>query len=423
MAQVIGNCSGPICAQCPKQHGKYVEFGSQPDTQACAHCFGVVHCPLAASQVCPLAQLPQVPPHPSGPHDLPEHCGVQSGAHFTSTPPQLLKLASHCLPWQFCQTPLAARQSQFFPLQTDPEGQRLPSLHLTLGAPHQACTHFPACLAQFPELVQPSPAQLNSTSPSMHTQPSGPQLELTGQVVPSLQVMEPAPHQSSAQEPAAPQLWPLGQVPQLPPQPSAPQVLPAQVGLQTGAPLPQPAAKAIARTSAADIERTGVSIRESITLITSRQTRVGIAREIAPAGQFSSCIAPPHSPAFAADGLTDTDGEPSASATRCRSRTNLARHRDAAMIGEMSCHFPGAMPQPGGKVFDPSNRARAAEVAGRSAAGCAGLSGRCVAPPGCRAGVWRARRTATRPAQHTRRVVAGSGRRNLARGRRPRALT
>jgi len=37
----------------------------------------VVHVP-AALHVCPEAQVPQVPPQPSGPQVLPVHCGVQT---------------------------------------------------------------------------------------------------------------------------------------------------------------------------------------------------------------------------------------------------------------------------------------------------------------------------------------------------------
>jgi hypothetical protein len=103
----------------------------------------------------------------------------------------------------------------------------------------------------------------------MQTQPAGPQVELTGQVVPSPQLMEPAPHQSSAQDPEESQLWPLVQDPQLPPQPSAPQAFPAQDGLQTAAPLPQPLASATASASAAGIQRTGLSLSEPITWTTS----------------------------------------------------------------------------------------------------------------------------------------------------------
>src|SRR5215471_3029968 len=44
---------------------------------AWAHPPPPLQCPLA-SQVCPVAQLPQEPPQPSEPHCLPPHCGLQT---------------------------------------------------------------------------------------------------------------------------------------------------------------------------------------------------------------------------------------------------------------------------------------------------------------------------------------------------------
>jgi hypothetical protein len=42
---------------------------------------GVTHCPEVL-QVLPLAQVPQLPPQPSGPHCLPVQLGVQLLSHL-----------------------------------------------------------------------------------------------------------------------------------------------------------------------------------------------------------------------------------------------------------------------------------------------------------------------------------------------------
>jgi len=44
-----------------------------------------LHAPVVVLQTCPLGHVPQVPPQPSGPHDLPEHLGVHEVLHCPFT--------------------------------------------------------------------------------------------------------------------------------------------------------------------------------------------------------------------------------------------------------------------------------------------------------------------------------------------------
>src|SRR5581483_11143459 len=147
-----------------------------------------VQVPLAL-QVWPLAQLPQVPPQPSEPQVLPLQLGVQ--------PPPPPPPPVHDWP------------------------------HTELTSPTQIESH---AVAQ----------QYESAAQILVAHGSQPEVSLPPDEQIGCEQVPPPPPPLETQVPLALQVEPVAQVPQLPPQPSEPQVLPLQLGVQPPPPPPPP---------------------------------------------------------------------------------------------------------------------------------------------------------------------------------------
>jgi len=150
---------------------------------------------------CPKWHLPQVPPHPSGPHSLPAQFGMHSQVPFTHPSPAA----------QVPQDPPHPSDPHSFPVQS---GVQVP-----LPQPPQSFTH--SFTQKSSQALQQQYESMLQTHAS-HLQPSQPGLQ---------EVSHPGPPKHF---PLALHSWSGAHSPQNPPHPSGPHSLPAQAGVQAG---------------------------------------------------------------------------------------------------------------------------------------------------------------------------------------------